>query len=92
MEHKYWYIWARKFTFNVAARSDSVFINTTIYNYLWNSSSLLIERTKNLLPSMVPTENMGVLAHVSVVKVATFPKNVSNFNFFSRFMMAIMTE
>ncbi|KAG4072531.1 hypothetical protein HA402_004620 [Bradysia odoriphaga] len=41
--------------------SDGLFINITVYDYLWNYRSKLIEKAEELVPSMVPTTNCGIL-------------------------------
>lgn len=42
----------------------SPFINTTIYNYLWNYSSPVLHSASKI-PTMVPTLNAGILENVS---------------------------
>lgn len=49
----------------VITARDTLFLNTTIYNYLWNATSPTIKLVKNILPFMVPMDNMGILHIVS---------------------------
>lgn len=44
---------------------DSVFINITIGDYLWNYQSSLVRQAGTLVPFMVPTDNSGILHTVS---------------------------
>lgn len=55
-----------KIGFNVILRNslDSLFINITIYQYLWDYKSDLIQTVKQFAPFMVPTENSGALFQV----------------------------
>lgn len=40
-------------------------MNITVYQYLWDYKSDLIQTVKTLVPFMVPTENSGALYQVS---------------------------
>lgn len=42
----------------------SPFVNISVYNYLWNNTSPVLEAAKNIVPFMVPIENLGVLYNV----------------------------
>lgn len=62
----------------VITARDTLFLNTTIYNYLWNATSPTIKLIKNILPFMVPMDNMGILHIVSrylslLIKPICFP-------------------
>ncbi|XP_037052523.1 platelet glycoprotein 4-like [Bradysia coprophila] len=41
--------------------SDGLFINITIYDYLWNFRSKLLEKAWEVVPSMIPILNCGAL-------------------------------
>lgn len=58
----------KKFGLNLLLRKhkSSPFVNTTIYNYLWNLSDPVLETASSLIPSMVPTLNVGVLQNVRI--------------------------
>lgn len=45
---------------------DTAFINITVYDYLWNYRSKLVQRASQLVPFMVPVDNAGILAIVSL--------------------------
>ncbi|XP_062544894.1 scavenger receptor class B member 1 isoform X2 [Armigeres subalbatus] len=45
----------------LSSSNDEVFVNTTIYNYLWNQTSPIIKSAKKIVPFMVPLENIGTL-------------------------------
>lgn len=63
----------KKWGFNMMLRdSDPLFINITIYDYLWNYRSDLINRIRTFAPYMVPTDNSGVLYQVNGI---TFQAN-----------------
>lgn len=58
----------KKFGFKMMMReSDTMFVNITIYDYLWNYRSDLIGRIRTFAPFLVPTDNSGVLYQVSNV-------------------------
>lgn len=58
----------KKVGFNLMLRdTDPLFVNITIYDYLWNYKSDLILRIKAFTPYLVPTDNSGVLYQVSGV-------------------------
>lgn len=40
------------------------FVNTTIYNYLWNFSDPIVSLAHKVVPSMVPVQNIGILSRV----------------------------
>ncbi|XP_053686455.1 scavenger receptor class B member 1-like [Sabethes cyaneus] len=46
----------------LSSSGDNVFINTTIYNYLWNLTSPIMKSARKIVPFMVPLENIGVLS------------------------------
>lgn len=56
-----------KMGYNVLhSRSDEeVFMNISIYNFLWNYKSPLLQTAKDIVPFMVPTVNSGILHGVS---------------------------
>lgn len=45
----------------LSSSGDEVFMNTTVYNYLWNQTSPIIKAAKKIVPFMVPLENIGTL-------------------------------
>lgn len=45
----------------LSSSGDEVFLNTTIYNYLWNQTSPIMKSAKKIVPFMVPVENIGTL-------------------------------
>ncbi|KAJ8956251.1 hypothetical protein NQ318_014983 [Aromia moschata] len=55
-----------KFGVNLMMRSlrSKPFINTTIYNYLWNCTDPILDVSQAVAPSLVPTKNVGVLGRV----------------------------
>lgn len=56
----------KKFGFKFMLReSDTMFVNITVYDYLWNYRSDLIGRIRTFAPFLVPTDNSGVLYQVS---------------------------
>lgn len=58
----------KKFGFKFMLReSDTMFVNITVYDYLWNYRSDLIGRIRTFAPFLVPTDNSGVLYQVSGV-------------------------
>lgn len=44
---------------------DTLFMNMTIYQYLWDYKSDFIQNAKSIVPFMVPTENSGVMYQVT---------------------------
>lgn len=56
-----------KVGFNYLHRSteESLFLNMTVWDYLWNYHSVLVSRAKDLVPFLVPIENTGILNIVS---------------------------
>lgn len=40
---------------------DHIFLNMTIYDYLWEYRSTLVQKARTLVPFMVPTENSGIM-------------------------------
>lgn len=52
----------------LASSGDGVFINTTIFNYLWNQTSPIIKSARKIVPFMVPLENIGALSVVQYNK------------------------
>lgn len=39
----------------------SPFVNISVYNYLWNNTSPVLQAAKKIVPFMVPIRNLGVL-------------------------------
>lgn len=56
-----------KVGFNYLHRSteESLFLNMTVWEYLWNYHSVLLGRAKDLVPFLVPVYNSGILNIVS---------------------------
>lgn len=48
---------------------DKLFVNTTIYDYLWHYRSSVVDRVYNLLPFLVPTNNSGCLHQVNIYPI-----------------------
>ncbi|XP_058834841.1 platelet glycoprotein 4 isoform X2 [Topomyia yanbarensis] len=46
----------------LSSSGDEVFMNTTVYNYLWNVTSPIMKSARKVVPFMVPLENIGVLS------------------------------
>ncbi|XP_001660150.2 platelet glycoprotein 4 isoform X1 [Aedes aegypti] len=46
----------------LSSSGDKVFVNTTIFNYLWNQTSPIIKSARKIVPFMVPLENIGALS------------------------------
>ncbi|XP_058457952.1 platelet glycoprotein 4 isoform X2 [Malaya genurostris] len=46
----------------MSSSGDEVFINTTVYKYLWNLTSPIMKSAKKVVPFMVPLDNIGVLS------------------------------
>lgn len=40
------------------------FVNTTIYNYMWNFSDPIVSFSHKIVPSLVPVQNIGILSRV----------------------------
>lgn len=57
-----------KVGFNYLHRSteESLFLNMTVWEYLWNYHSVLVSRAKDLVPFLVPIDNTGILNIVSL--------------------------
>lgn len=56
-----------KLGINMMMRSlkSEPFVNTTVFKYLWNETDPMIKFSNNLAPSIVPTQNIGILDRVS---------------------------
>lgn len=52
-----------KYGFKLLHRSteEPLFLNMTVWNFLWNYRSSLVMKAKSLVPFMVPIENSGML-------------------------------
>ncbi|XP_055537625.1 scavenger receptor class B member 1 isoform X2 [Wyeomyia smithii] len=46
----------------LSSSGDQVFLNTTIYNYLWNLTSPIMNSARKIVPFMVPLDNIGILS------------------------------
>ncbi|KFB41581.1 AGAP004847-PA-like protein [Anopheles sinensis] len=53
----------KKKAFNLlyAVSGDAVFSRMTIYDYLWNTKPPFLEEVRKFVPSMVPSDNVGIL-------------------------------
>lgn len=49
------------FKFMLRQSMDTIFFNISVYDYLWNYKSDLIQNIQTLAPFLVPTDNSGVL-------------------------------
>lgn len=56
-----------KIGFNLLKKStaEDLFLNLTVYQYLWNFTTPMIENARTFVPFMVPIENSGFLFNVS---------------------------
>lgn len=56
-----------KIGFNLMLTSldEPIFLNTTVYDFLWNYRSNVISVAHKILPDLVPVENLGVMHRVS---------------------------
>lgn len=56
-----------KMAVNLLLRSvgSPAFINTTVYNFLWNFSDPILEAGQRIVPDLVPSTNIGMLETVS---------------------------
>ncbi|KAJ6647542.1 Scavenger receptor class B member 1 [Pseudolycoriella hygida] len=54
------------YTFMEKQYNEGLFINISIYDYLWNYKSRVLEKAKALAPTMVPTLNSGILHGIYV--------------------------
>jgi hypothetical protein len=45
---------------------NKAFLNTTVYNFLWNMTSEVIKTAKSIVPFMVPLENFGIMHNVTL--------------------------
>lgn len=57
-----------KLAFNVMLNSkdEPIFINTTVYDFLWSYHSDVITLANNVLPSLVPVDNLGIMQQVTL--------------------------
>lgn len=53
------------FNFLLAESTDSLFMNVTIYDYMWNFRSDLVDKVMNFAEFLVPTNNSGILYQVN---------------------------
>lgn len=53
------------FNFMLDSSGDPMFLNMTIYDYLWFYRSDVIHRVQEFAPGLVPTNNSGVLFQVT---------------------------
>uniref|UniRef100_A0A182JEV2 Scavenger receptor class B n=1 Tax=Anopheles atroparvus TaxID=41427 RepID=A0A182JEV2_ANOAO len=53
----------KKKAFNIlyTMSGDAVFSRMTIYDYLWNTRPPFLEQVRKIVPSMVPSDNVGIL-------------------------------
>lgn len=54
------------FRFLASSHGSELFIKKTIYEYLWDYKEPVLDSAKNLAPGLVPVNNLGMLARVSV--------------------------
>lgn len=60
-----------KLPMNIVLNKESLFVNQTIYNYLWNFTSPTLEQLKSIVPSfIIPRTNAGVLYNVSLKNIS----------------------
>lgn len=59
-----------KFPINMVLHRESLFVNRTIYDFLWNFTSPTLEKLKTVVPSsLIPSSNAGVLFNVSILLI-----------------------
>lgn len=49
----------------VNSHGSKFFLKKTIYEYLWEYREPVLDTSKNIVPGLVPVNNMGMLARVS---------------------------
>ncbi|XP_048487989.1 scavenger receptor class B member 1-like isoform X2 [Plutella xylostella] len=52
------------FRFLVNSRGSPLFVEKTIYEYLWEFTDPVLDLSKSLAPGLVPVSNMGMLARI----------------------------
>ncbi|XP_053661637.1 scavenger receptor class B member 1 [Anopheles marshallii] len=55
------YLVKRTLNFMITMSDDTVFSRMTIYDYLWDTRPPFLNKVRKFVPSMVPSENVGVL-------------------------------
>lgn len=64
--------------------ADTLFMNITIYDYLWNYRCNLVKKIQEIAPALVPTNNSGVLYQVKITSnVINLIANLQHFFSFS---------
>ncbi|CAG9794503.1 unnamed protein product [Diatraea saccharalis] len=58
------YIVRTGFRLLVDSHGSKLFMKKTIYEYLWELTDPVLDTSKNIVPGIVPVNNMGVLARV----------------------------
>lgn len=53
------------FRFLASSHGSEWFLKKTIYEYLWDYKEPVLDISKNLVPALVPVNNMGMLSRVS---------------------------
>lgn len=57
--------WFKKYGFNaMLGEEDTMFLNMTVYDYLWYYRSSIVHRVQSIAPFLVPTNNSGCLYQV----------------------------
>lgn len=65
----------KKIGFNMLlGEEDSLFLNMTIYDYLWYYRSSIVHRVQKFAPFLVPTNNSGCLYQVCIFTDQIFQK------------------
>lgn len=59
------YLVRTAFRLLVSSHNSKMFSKKTIYEYLWDFKDPVLDTSKTLVPSLVPVNNMGILARVS---------------------------
>lgn len=60
---------------NMLMVNEPLFVNKTIYQFLWDNTSPLVELVKPLIPStLFPRTNIGMLHNVSAIRSQTIEK------------------
>ncbi|KAJ2943382.1 hypothetical protein O0L34_g12193 [Tuta absoluta] len=58
------YLMKTGFRILVNSHRSQMFLNKTIYEYLWDYRESVLDTSKHLVPGMVPVNNMGMLARI----------------------------
>ncbi|KAL5288352.1 SCRB7.2 family protein [Megaselia abdita] len=75
-----------KLPMNIVLYHESLFVNRTVYDYLWNFTSPTLEKLKTVLPNyLIPSSNAGVLYNYASPLPITYNVNYGTKHGFSKF-------